>query len=149
MVELNALWDDMAEVMRKRVEHLESSSPGRSCLHTMNAYPRPYTFWLDRHPEPKTYHVYWMDVVFGPMLTWVWLQDLRRLVSVASRKNLAGTADHLPHLKICSLTANHNLGYVKLNPADYLNALKKYCYFTFDGKTHRKAVPIKTMSYWS
>jgi len=69
-------------------------------------------------------------------------------VSVASKKNLAGTADQHLHLKIYPLTANHNLGgYVKLNPADYLNALKKYCYFTFDVQTDRKAVPIKTLSY--
>ena len=64
------------------------------------------------------------------------------------RKPFAGIPSHLPTFEIYSPTAGkHGLGaYVKLNPAQYLEALKQYSYLTFDGKTERRAVSIKSVS---
>jgi len=69
-------------------------------------------------------------------------------VYVVLRRSIGGVPSHLPTLEIYSPTAGKNsLGaYVKLNPAEYLEALKQYSYFTFDGKTERRAVTIRYVS---
>jgi len=69
-------------------------------------------------------------------------------VYVVLRQSIAGVPSHRPTLEIYSQTAGKNSfgAYVKLNPEEYLEALKEHSYLTFDGKTERRAVSIRYVS---